>query len=283
MRRPPPALRELESPLEHQPSAARRRYASAMSSCPKTLVPATRRFAPASIRSGDVVGPHASVDLDVHPFRQELAQPAHAGNRLLHERLSRVAGMDAHAEDEVDELAGSLDDGVRLGLGVEGDADAQLELARLGDHAGQVLAGLVVDGDAVAAGLGELAKVLLRVLDHQVAVEHAAGLVDDRRDRLRDDRADRDRLDEVAVTHVEVEDPRVRVAGASPAAPRAARSRPRRSTARSRRCAPTHSSPSIRSRRPRRYSSPVMRRFRLRAAPRPARARPPIESATARR
>ena len=71
--------------------------------------------------------------------------------------------MDAHAEDEVDELAGGLDDVVRLGLGVEGDACAEPQLARLRDHARQVVAGLVVHGHAVAAGLGDRAKVLLGV------------------------------------------------------------------------------------------------------------------------
>ena len=44
-----------------------------------------------------------------------------------------------------------------------------------------------------------------------MAVEHAAEPVDDRRDRLEDDRADRDRLDEVPVTDVEVEDAHARL------------------------------------------------------------------------
>ena len=132
------------------------------------------------------------------------------------------------------------------------------------DHAREVVAGLVVHGHAVPAGLRDLPEMLLRALDHEVAVEHAAEPVDDRRDRLEDDRADRDRLDEVPVTDVEVEDAHARLHDASRSARRAARSRPRRATARSRRCAPIRSSPSsdLLSRgAPRRYSSPVMRRF----------------------
>ena len=97
--------------------------------------------------------------------------------------------MDAHAEHEIDELAGRLGDVVGLGLGVEGDSGAEPELPRLGDHAGQVVAHLVVHGDAVASGLGDRAKVLLGAHDHQMAVEDAAARMDDRRDRLRARRA----------------------------------------------------------------------------------------------
>ena len=56
VRRPTPALGELDGALEHQ-SAARSRYAAAMSSRPKTLVPATSRLAPASRSSRTLSGP----------------------------------------------------------------------------------------------------------------------------------------------------------------------------------------------------------------------------------
>ena len=113
--------------------------------------------------------------------------------------------MDAHAEDEV---------GVRrhrghvlgLALGIEGDAGLEAVLARGGDRGGDVVDDLVVEGGAVAAGARDLREVAQRVVDHQVAVEHPAGLVHERRDRLEHDRPDRDGLDEVAVADVEVED-----------------------------------------------------------------------------
>jgi hypothetical protein len=143
----------------------------------------------------------------VNPLGQDLAQSPDAGNRLRHERLPRVPGVDAHAEDEVDEPAGDRDDVVGLCLGIEGDTDTEPQLARLPDHVREVVAGLVVDGDAVAPRLRDLPEMLLRALDHEVAVEGAAEPVDDRRDRLEDDGADRDRLDEVPVTDVEMEDP----------------------------------------------------------------------------
>ena len=85
--------------------------------------------------------------------------------------------------------------------------------------AGGVVRRLDVEGDAVAARLGELREVMAGVVDHQVAVEHAAGLVDRRRDRAEHDRPDRHRRDEVPVADVEVEDARA----GTRAAPRSAR------------------------------------------------------------
>ena len=164
---------------------------------------------------------------------QRGAQAPDPLDRFRHELLAAVAGMDAHAEHEV----GVRRDGgdvLRLALGVERDADLEAVLARGGDRRGHVVDDLVVEGDAVAAGAGDLREVAQRVVDHQVAVEHAARLVDERRDRLEHDGPDRDRLDEVAVADVEVEDAAAGVAGARRSARRAARSPPRRATARSR-------------------------------------------------
>ena len=54
-------------------------------------------------------------------------------------------------------------------------------------------------------------EVLLRLGDHQVAVEPPAALVDEPGDRREHDRADRDLADEVPVADVEVEDAHARV------------------------------------------------------------------------
>ena len=102
--------------------------------------------------------------------------------------------------------AGDGGDVLGLALGVERDADLQAVLARGGDRRGHVVDDLVVERDAVAAGARDLREVPQRVVDHQVAVEHAAGVVHERRDRLEHDGPDRDRLDEVPVADVEVED-----------------------------------------------------------------------------
>jgi hypothetical protein len=68
-----------------------------------------------------------------------------------------------------------------------------------------------VDSHAVAARLGDRLEVLLGRHDHQVAVEDASTLMDERRDRFEHDRPDRDRLDELSVADVELEDLRARV------------------------------------------------------------------------
>ena len=79
-------------------------------------------------------------------------------------------------------------------------------MARDAHDCGQVLARFVVHGDAVTARCRECLEVLLRAFGHQMAVDEAAGVVDLLRDRLEHDRPDRDRLDEVSVTCVEMED-----------------------------------------------------------------------------
>src|SRR5204862_8180029 len=94
--------------------------------------------------------------------------------------------------------------GARLRL--EGETDLELVHARRADHRGEILAGLVVHGDAVTSGLGDRTEVPLRVLRHQMTVDLRAGVVDLLRDRLQDDRPDRDRLDEVPVADAEMED-----------------------------------------------------------------------------
>ena len=97
--------------------------------------------------------------------------------------------MDAHAENEVHaRRERRLCSCFGRGLGIEGQTDLEPLLACEGDDASQVRAGLVVDGHAVGARLAELLEMALRRLDHQMAVEHAAPRVDDRRDRLEHDR-----------------------------------------------------------------------------------------------
>ena len=70
---------------------------------------------------------------------------------------------------------------------------------------------LDVEGDRVGAGLDELAHVALGALDHQVHLEHRARLAHLLGERRDDQRADRDRRDEMPVHHVDVDHPRARV------------------------------------------------------------------------
>ena len=125
--------------------------------------------------------------------------------------------------------------GLDLGLRVEGQARLEAVLARAAaTAAGGRRTTSKWTVTLSRAGLRERLEVLRRLVDHQVAVEHAARLVHERRDRLEHDRPDRHRLDEVPVADVEVEDRGARARAARRPARRAARSRPRRATARPR-------------------------------------------------
>ena len=115
---------------------------------------------------------------------QRGAQARDAVDRLRHELLAAVAGMDAHAQDEVG-VARNARDVLRLALGIERDADLEAVLARGGDRRGDVVDDLVVERRAVAARRRDLREVAQRVVDHEVAVEHASRRVHARRDRLR--------------------------------------------------------------------------------------------------
>ncbi len=101
-----------------------------------------------------------------------------------------------------------LTDGDRGRSGVEGDPGQAAGLADRPQSAVRVRVGLDVNRDAVGAGVGELGYLLGRALDHQVDVEHSAGVVDLIRDRGGDERADRYRGHETAVHDVDVDHPR---------------------------------------------------------------------------
>ncbi len=119
-------------------------------------------------------------------------------------------------------------------VGVEREACPEPERARERGGGRDVRASFDVERDAVPAGFADLLEVALGVVDHQMAVEPSAGGVHDRRERPNDDRPDRDRRDEAAVSDVDVEDPRARGEQLVRSAARAAGSRRRRPTARSR-------------------------------------------------
>ena len=167
-------------------------------------LPTTSRSAPASCTLLDVLLVDAAVHL--HEAVDQRAQALDAPVRVLHELLAGVAGIDRHAEAEVRALVRSLGCDLDLRSRVEGDPDPEAVLAGLSDHGRDVVHGLDVEGDAVAARLRELLEVVRRVVDHQVAVDASALRVDHRCDRAQHDRPDRHGRDEVAVADVEVED-----------------------------------------------------------------------------
>ena len=119
--------------------------------------------------------------------------------------LARVAGVDSHAQDEV-HARRLRRDVLGIGLGIERDSNTQAELACVRDQRRRVVDDLVMEGDVVRPCFLEGLEVVLGVVHHEMDVEDAAALAKERRDRLGHDRADRDRLDEVPVADVELED-----------------------------------------------------------------------------
>ena len=155
----------------------------------------------------DVLGPDATVDLDRHVRRQDRPQRANAVERLDHERLPRVTGLDAHAEDEVDLRPERRACGLRRARRrLEGEPHLQLMLTRGGNHRRKIGTRFVVHRDAVASGFFDRCEVFLRRLRHQVAVDESTVVMDELRDRLEHDRPHRDRLDEVSVADVVMKD-----------------------------------------------------------------------------
>ena len=118
---------------------------------------------------------HAAVDLDVHLRRQQLPELGDPGERLEEKLLTRVARVDAHAQDEVD-VRGErrLDGRFHRSLRHQCESDAQPMPARQRGRPNGIVGRLDVEGDAVPAGPRDLRDVTLRVRDHQVTVEHAA-------------------------------------------------------------------------------------------------------------
>ena len=92
------------------------------------------------------------------------------GERLGHELLARVAGVDAHAEHEVGASAAAA---ASAATGVPGlkASPTPSPSSRASAIVGRVVGHLDVEGDAVAAGARDLRDVALGVVDHQVAVE----------------------------------------------------------------------------------------------------------------
>ena len=203
-----PAVRfrcELQCPLQaHASACTSRRYVRVQVLEAEDAGADDEQVRPGLVRGADVLRLDAAVDLD--EAVDELARACEPLVGVLHELLAPVARVDRHAEAEIGALVGGLGSHLDRRLGTEGDPDLEPVLARAGDHVADVVHSLDVEGDAVAARLGDLLEVVRRVVDHQVAVDPAAEVVDVRRDRAQHDRADRHRWDEMPVADVEVED-----------------------------------------------------------------------------
>ena len=148
----------------------------------------------------------AAVDLDVHAGGQQPRAGARRGRTPPPGTAgpSSPGGCSCRGRDRRRRATAATSSGSVSGLNATPTCSSCSRAARI--VAAHVVDRLVVERDAVAAGLRDRLEVLRRALDHQVHVDRAAERVDERRDRLQHDRPHRDRLDEVAVADVEVED-----------------------------------------------------------------------------
>ncbi len=195
----------------HPPMAASTaRSAAAGSSAANTAEPATNRLAPARAQ-----GP--AVSSSIPPSTSSAGRsPTRARRRsILSSEPGRKLwppqpGIHGHAEHEVEVVD-------HLAHRIGGRARAQRQpgpaagFPDRGERVVHVRRGLDVDRDPVRAGPGERVDLALRALDHQVDVDVAARRVDLRRQRLDDQRAHRQRRDEVPVHDVDVDRARARV------------------------------------------------------------------------
>ena len=144
------------------------------------------------------------VHLERRANGRERAQSSDLRHRARDELLPTPAGVDRHAEREIDNR-----DDVRQGSDGRGRVDRDPDAgARVADQVGDVVdmrRGLGVKRHRIGARLDELDRLMLGTLDHQVDVEHRAhiaGLLGERGDH---DGADGDRRHEMPVHDVDVD------------------------------------------------------------------------------
>ena len=195
---------------EAQSRAARARNASPGSAAPKTLEPATKRSVPAS-RASSIVSsetpPSTSSTTSAGSSPRRRAQPL---GRLGDVALAAPAGVDAHQQAEVDDLRDRLD-GLDRRARVDHDPGGAAGLAdrlraRSGCAASPPGGSVITSAPAFAnASTWRSGRSIIR---WQSRI--AAAAVHELADRLDDQRADRDRRDEMPVHHVDVDHLRAR-------------------------------------------------------------------------
>ena len=148
------------------------------------------------------IGTDAAIHLDVDRasggHRPEVADLA---DRRLDEGLAAEAGIDRHDQHEVDQVDDIFDRAHRR-AGIEHHAGLLAQRADRLQRPMQMRAGLGMDGDLVAAGLGEGFEIGIAWRDHQMGVEDLPGV---RAHRLDDVGAVGNVGNEMSVHHVEMD------------------------------------------------------------------------------
>ena len=141
----------------------------------KIADPATNTFAPCSSAARRRVGVDAPVDLQRSAVAEDRAQARDLLQRVLDERLPAPPGLTVmHSAMSIASATSAS-----APTGVAGLIAAPTLAPRVADHAGgvgDVRRRLGVKRHRVRAGRDEIADVALGTLDHQVHVEHRAGV-----------------------------------------------------------------------------------------------------------
>ena len=151
---------------------------------------------------------HAAVDLERHAIRERRPHPGELLERRRDQLLRSPAGVDAHAQSQVEHVVGDLVEASRGSPRADGGAGAAPSFPDRVQHVVELRRGFEVHRDVVRPGARDVAHVALGLLDHQVSVDDAPGVVNSIRDGLNDHRSERDGRDEMAVHHVDMDHPR---------------------------------------------------------------------------
>ena len=146
----------------------------------------------------------AAVDLEGHVEAasvDHLADSAQLGKHRRHERLPTETRIDAHDENQIDELE-DVRHGVRRRVRIQDDARLFPERSDVLERTGQVERRLDVHADDVRARLREVFDVTLRLHDHQMHVDWEPGCL---ADGPHDHRADGDVRDEPSIHDIDVD------------------------------------------------------------------------------
>src|SRR5512144_664780 len=105
---------------------------------PEDRAPRNEKVGARLARSARCTAVYPTVDLEASARRETLTESSEALERVRHECLPGVAGMDGHAEHEVDALRGT-DCLVDCGLGIERDPHTEPERASGRDRPGRLV------------------------------------------------------------------------------------------------------------------------------------------------
>ena len=153
------------------------------------------------------IPPSTSISISRPVFSLTSRRRLYMRDGLGHEALPAEARLDRHNEYQVAVIKQGAYH-LRVCSRLDRKPGMAAEIADAAKHLGVIFGALIVDGDYIRAGLGELLYIPLRLTDHQMYVEDQPALF---ADRLDDAGSQRDVGDEHTVHDVDVRVVRARL------------------------------------------------------------------------